>query len=191
MAGNAHVAGGLRYFATFLAQAWVNKHTAPVDPQGDTGWEVTDWMLQLTPAARRQVLHKDAEPFHFNDEMRAHPSAPQWVKDWSGPFEIDVTAKVAPFLGYTTRLLVALEVADKVTIDYLPQQSDRGPVYEVANIRFWPSPETGVLLEFCGDDLQAHVPDQHVVVSNEGNAVAIDTHGLTHILNLSVSRGLS
>lgn len=82
----------VRYTADFLAQAWVNNMAVAVDALGDTSWDVTDWIVGLTPDDRQMVLDQEAEPFDFNDVLKGHPNAPGWVREWSGLFEIEVTA---------------------------------------------------------------------------------------------------
>lgn len=80
----------MRYVAHFTPQAWQNNYAVPIDPQGPVQWEVTDWMMRLTEAQRDDVLAQQMQPWDFNDDLRNHPAAPQWIKDFSGPFEIHV-----------------------------------------------------------------------------------------------------
>jgi hypothetical protein len=65
--------------AIFTPQAWVNDYSIQVDPEGPTEWEVEDEHLGLQPDT------------YESDELRDHPNAPAWVRDWSGPFYISVT----------------------------------------------------------------------------------------------------
>ena len=63
---------------TFHPQAWVNHFAVPVDPEGPTKWQVSKDNL------------RDFEPdSEESDELKNHSAAPQWVKDWTGPFFID------------------------------------------------------------------------------------------------------
>lgn len=64
--------------AEFTPQAWINDYAVEVDPQGPTVWEVGD-----VPADVGSDDYK-------SDDLRFHPNAPQWVKDWSGPFYITI-----------------------------------------------------------------------------------------------------
>ena len=61
----------------FTAQAWLNDYAISVDPQGDTVW------LDDVPPG----LEDDS---YESDELRFSDAAPEWVKDWSGPFYIEV-----------------------------------------------------------------------------------------------------
>ena len=63
---------------TFHPQAWVNDNAIEADPEGPTQW--------LVPESRVAGLEPDTYP---SDELRYDDEAPQWVKDWSGPFYID------------------------------------------------------------------------------------------------------
>lgn len=69
---------------TFHPQAWQNDYAIPVDPEGPTTWEV-----QLA-----DTLDEYGDPLkdndHRSDELRNHENAPQWVKDWPGPFYITI-----------------------------------------------------------------------------------------------------
>ena len=62
---------------TFLPQAWINDYAIEVDPQGPTTWEV--------PSQRLAGIH----PCTYEaDELRQEDGAPEWVREWGGPFEI-------------------------------------------------------------------------------------------------------
>lgn len=62
----------------FHPQAWINDRAIEVDPQGETEWEV-------------EVVVDDVEDDTYeSDELRLHENAPEWVKDWTGPFFIEV-----------------------------------------------------------------------------------------------------
>jgi len=89
-----HHSGVPRHKAYFQPQAWVRDEVVDVDPQGPTEWDVTDavaadgdyWreLLERThPDTGTGVL--DSE-----DRLQSDPSAPQWVRDWKGPFSIRV-----------------------------------------------------------------------------------------------------
>jgi hypothetical protein len=66
--------------ARFLPEAWVRDNAIAVDPEGDTEWTI------------------DADEINFHDlyfeDLQTSRNAPQWVKDWSGPFTIKLS--VAP-----------------------------------------------------------------------------------------------
>lgn len=64
-----------RIRCTFVPQAWQDDYAIPVDPEGDTSWDMT---VETLP--RRYSL--------ANDALREDVRAPQWVQDWVGPFEV-------------------------------------------------------------------------------------------------------
>lgn len=61
----------------FVPQAWINDYAVNVDPEGPTTWEVPVEMV------------RDVEPDQYeSDDLRFHENAPEWVKEWSGPFYV-------------------------------------------------------------------------------------------------------
>jgi hypothetical protein len=75
--------------ATFHPQAWVNDYAISVDPEGETSWEVEEDEIEAAMADfgvdRERVMERDE---HESDDFRNSRNAPQWVRDWSGPFYI-------------------------------------------------------------------------------------------------------
>ena len=68
----------------FLPQAWVNDYAITVDPVGPATFTVPagdardadgDWLED----------HSDA-----SDRLRTHEHAPEWIRDWSGPFDVEI-----------------------------------------------------------------------------------------------------
>ncbi|MCK0441213.1 hypothetical protein MUG78_17580 [Gordonia alkaliphila] len=71
--------------AEFWPQAWQNNNAIDVDPEGPTQWPISagdarDWLPEACSSSPDL------------DDLRQHPDAPQWVKDWRGPFYITLTA---------------------------------------------------------------------------------------------------
>jgi hypothetical protein len=66
---------------TFVPQAWQNDYAVDVDPEGPT-----------TFAVPRKDVAGLAPDSHASDDLRFHPNAPEWIKNWSGPFRIDFDA---------------------------------------------------------------------------------------------------
>lgn len=62
----------------FHPQAWINDYAVAVDPEGETVFEVGD-----LPADMKDDSYE-------SDELHTHENAPQWVKDWHGPFYIEI-----------------------------------------------------------------------------------------------------
>jgi hypothetical protein len=63
--------------AEFVPQAWVKDYAIDVDDEGETEWTVD--------ADEIQAQAQD------NDYLRSSRNAPDWVRNWEGPFEIYLT----------------------------------------------------------------------------------------------------
>jgi hypothetical protein len=76
---------------TFVPQAWIRDNAVSVDPEGPTRWFIP--MAEVTQLTGVTDMNKmDDDPF-ARDELRRSRHAPQWIKDWSGPFEIEWVIK--------------------------------------------------------------------------------------------------
>jgi hypothetical protein len=84
-----------RIMAEFVPQAWLNDHAIAVDPQGDTMFDVTDDILKL---GREKALQLRDDQ-HETDHLRHAATAPQWVKDWSGPFVVNVEQAIESYFA--------------------------------------------------------------------------------------------
>jgi len=72
-----------QYVATFHPEAWIGGYATDVDPEGETTWRVSaDYAQHIDPDA-----DNDNGELDF---LQVDPCAPEWVRDWSGPFEISV-----------------------------------------------------------------------------------------------------
>ena len=69
----------------FVTQAWINDYAIEADPQGPTTWEVP--LSELREEYSCQAFWEDEH--EKRDQMRYHANAPQWIKDWPGPFEVE------------------------------------------------------------------------------------------------------
>lgn len=65
------------HMVRFIGQAWINDHAIPVDDK-TVCYKVTQ--RELDDAQKSDVL----------DELQTAAGAPDWVKDWSGPFEVEL-----------------------------------------------------------------------------------------------------
>ena len=84
-----------KYRATFHPQAWQNDYAIPVDAKGLTEWDVTpEYLAGLIAKADTSAEHAEAwytEADNYgSDELRFDPAAPQWCRDWDGPFFVSV-----------------------------------------------------------------------------------------------------
>ena len=72
---------------TFLPEVWNNGYGAPAEPAGPIQWFVPmDEVTELTGFTDVDDLDDDPDQ---RDDLRFARLAPQWVKDWSGPFEVE------------------------------------------------------------------------------------------------------
>lgn len=77
---------------TFEPQIWgglKQDYAYPADPEGDLQWTVgMDEVTSLTGVSDMDDMDDmDNDPC-ARDELRRAASAPKWIKEWHGPFEI-------------------------------------------------------------------------------------------------------
>ena len=68
----------------FIPQAWVKAHAIDVDPAGPSTFTVG--------AGDAQNADGDwlEDRSYASDRLRTHANAPRWIREWSGPFEIEI-----------------------------------------------------------------------------------------------------
>ena len=76
-----------KYLATFHPQAWINDYAVLVDAQGPTTWDVTTLLSAMTSPERDKAMEADS---YESDDLRAAENAPEWVREWRGPFYVSV-----------------------------------------------------------------------------------------------------
>ena len=74
------------YTARFTPQAWANDYAIDVDPEGEQEWTVSEGMTE--DAAR--IVDTDAFGIDADDVLKGDGAAPEWVREWHGPFTIHV-----------------------------------------------------------------------------------------------------
>jgi hypothetical protein len=85
-----------RYIATFQPQAWQNDYAIPVDPEGTTSWDCTAFVGEPANAdyfdteTRQEIYEEIGGWVDKDDVLKGDPAAPQWIRDWQGPFTITV-----------------------------------------------------------------------------------------------------
>lgn len=84
-----------RIIAAFHPQAWWNDYAMEVDPEGPTEFDVTDVILAMSRDDAEAIRDDQYE----SDDLRFAPSAPQWVRDWSGPFWIEVENAIGDYFA--------------------------------------------------------------------------------------------
>lgn len=85
--------GTKRVIATFHPQAWQDDHSVPVDPRGTVQFDVTEEVLAL---GRDRAMALDDDSYE-SDALRSARLAPAWVKDWQGPFYVEVRQAIEEF----------------------------------------------------------------------------------------------
>ena len=81
-----------RVIAVFVPQQWVNDLAIRVDPKGEDSWDVTEIIEAM--GAEALLLEDDQ---YETDDLRDAPNAPQWVKDWEGPFYVQVRDSILDY----------------------------------------------------------------------------------------------
>jgi hypothetical protein len=87
------LAGARRIIATFTPQAWTNDQAMEVDCEGPNTWDVTDQVHALGKDAALALRDDSNE----TDAFRSAPTAPNWIRDWSGPFYIEVADSIGQY----------------------------------------------------------------------------------------------
>lgn len=95
----------MKYTANFQPEAWVNDCAIPVDPQGPTEWDCTSFVDDDVRAYLDECAERRNESLtHWNgvldndDVFKRDPAAPEWVREWRGPFTIRVTSSPTEYL---------------------------------------------------------------------------------------------
>ncbi|MHD0644400.1 hypothetical protein ACYPKM_02035 [Pseudomonas aeruginosa] len=85
--------GNRKVIATFEPQAWVDDYAIPVDPEGETTFDVTPEILVMGKAAAMKI--EDGR--ESSDDFQFAQNAPAWIKKWKGPFRISVKDEIEAF----------------------------------------------------------------------------------------------
>lgn len=92
----------VRYRAHFTPEAWVNDNAVEVDAEGEQSWDCTravnahaDYFNRLETSGHNGSLDDDLSGLLDNDDvLREDQDAPEWVRNWRGPFSIHVFRQV-------------------------------------------------------------------------------------------------
>ncbi|MFJ2456353.1 hypothetical protein ACIOWK_32415 [Pseudomonas protegens] len=93
-ATDATQAGGPRVYATFHPQAWQNDNAVGVDP-GPTQLNVTPEVLAMDRGYVLAIRDNSLE----SDSFIHARLAPDWVRDWQGPFYIECQDSIQAFFA--------------------------------------------------------------------------------------------
>lgn len=80
------------YKAHFDPQAWIHDYATSVDAEEEQTWDCTAF-VEADPELKAKVDEAIADEGYFldrDDALMGDDNAPQWVRDWSGPFTITV-----------------------------------------------------------------------------------------------------
>ena len=84
---------GPRIHATFTPQQWQSNYAVTVDAEGPTDWDVTDEIVAMgREAALALKDNSDA-----SDDLARSPSAPEWIRNWSGPYYVEVAQSIEDY----------------------------------------------------------------------------------------------
>lgn len=86
-----------RIIARFHPQAWINDYAIEVDPEGETEWDVTEQVLSIGREAALGLRDDDYQ----TDYLRLGENAPEWAREWGGPFYVEVEDSVREFFEAT------------------------------------------------------------------------------------------
>ncbi len=79
--------------AEFVPQVWVNDYAIEADPLGETKFGVTAAILEMGKYTAIGLV----DDTYKTDELRYSTNAPEWVREWSGPFYIRVEVEIARY----------------------------------------------------------------------------------------------
>lgn len=81
--------------ARFHPQAWVNDYAIDADPDGPVEFDVTPEVMAMGEDMARAVSNDTGDSDNLRDAM----NAPAWIKEWSGPFWIEVEDSIEEFFS--------------------------------------------------------------------------------------------
>lgn len=82
-----------QFTARFVPEVWINDAAIACDPEGETEWDCTEGFEALTEDYRGSLLAKieqNGEALDKWDCLQQANTAPEWVRRWSGPFDLYV-----------------------------------------------------------------------------------------------------
>jgi hypothetical protein len=86
-----------RYIAHFSPQAWVNDYAIEVDAEGPQEWDCTAFVMQDPEYLAKQIGYRPSDDItdewgvlDNDDQFKHDPAAPEWIREWRGPFDIRI-----------------------------------------------------------------------------------------------------
>ncbi|MCA3267717.1 MAG: hypothetical protein ING19_16780 [Azospirillum sp.] len=85
-----------RVIARFTPQAWIRDYAVEVDREGPDTWDATAYLLSSFENAKIRCMHDNN---YASDDLHLDPNAPAWIRDWHGPFEVEVQESMLAFFS--------------------------------------------------------------------------------------------
>ena len=85
--------GMSKFIATFIPQqtlSWLGGDCYPADPKGDTEWDCTQYLKATYTQEEIDSILSSPYGDELTDSVRDDPNAPEWVREWDGPYEVRV-----------------------------------------------------------------------------------------------------
>lgn len=83
-----------RFWAHFTPEAWVRDQAIEVDSEGPQTWDCTRFATEniayLVSLPAGDDLADAFGVIDNDDVFKADPDAPEWVREWRGPFTIRI-----------------------------------------------------------------------------------------------------
>jgi predicted Fe-S protein YdhL (DUF1289 family) len=80
--------------ARFNPQVWINDNAIDADELGEADYDVTVEVLLMGAAAARAMRDNSLE----SDDLQFAAMAPDWIRNWGGPFYVEVADSTAEYL---------------------------------------------------------------------------------------------
>ncbi|PZR93462.1 MAG: hypothetical protein DI537_10070 [Stutzerimonas stutzeri] len=88
-------ADGPRVVASFHPQAWVNDYAIDVDVDGEAEWDVT---AEIIAMGEEKALGIDDDS-DDTDALTGSKHAPEFVRNWQGPYRVEVEAQIGAYFA--------------------------------------------------------------------------------------------
>lgn len=97
----------MRLTAHFEPQAWIRDNAVAVDPKGPQDWDCTEEFKKASEDLHDRLIGDILEERSYidvDDFFKEDPAAPEWVREWDGPFTISITCDCIPDRYYARQL---------------------------------------------------------------------------------------
>ena len=85
--------------AEFEPQAWMNDNAITVDADGDTSYDITVAAIAYTLDNNSETIEAYLDAIGDNDQFAGVDTAPTWVSEWQGPFEVHLFVPIATLIA--------------------------------------------------------------------------------------------